>query len=135
MQTIKKAMRLSTRTALTALKTLICSRIVPELRVAQSPDSPVHNWLEKATISYILYSTSGSSDLQGTTLEELQELLDHIVADTGARLSTKATHAAQTLLWKSSCNGGAMMAHAWSRLLRHELFDHAGPLNKARIGR
>lgn len=41
------------------------------------------------------------------------------------RFSAKATHAIQTLLWKAG----------WNSLLCHSVFENAGPINKARIGR
>ncbi|KAI7215800.1 hypothetical protein KC333_g5221 [Hortaea werneckii] len=52
-----------------------------------------------------------------------------------APLSAKATHAAQTLIWKNADRHGSQTAESWLRLLQHPMFDSAGLLNKAKIWR
>ncbi|KAM3419440.1 hypothetical protein BST61_g5366 [Cercospora zeina] len=49
--------------------------------------------------------------------------------------ATKATHAAQTLIWKATDGTDSEIARSCCQLLRHPLFGNAGHVNKGRIGR
>jgi hypothetical protein len=128
-----QAVRISAAPTLAALAAFICKRLSPELYTAPTNDTAIMVWLEKATISYILFATSAS---QGQTADvdiaAIKALLDEISSINQVQFSPKATHAAQTLLWKVASNLGTLTS---CQLLQHPLFFNAGHLNKARIGR
>ncbi|KAI0588960.1 SPO22 domain-containing protein [Pyrenophora tritici-repentis] len=95
------------------------------------------NWIEKAVITRVWF---GSSDgISENTLEQLQALFDTVLQNSNVTFTAPATHAAQTLLWKS-LEAAANQEHhdvaeAWCRLCLHPLFDKAGAQNKAKVSR
>lgn len=135
MQTIRKALSASVASALTALRSFIDLRLVPELESEQPARKAAQTWLEKATISYIMYATTKRPGPKEEMLDDLQEVLDSVARGSEIKFTTKATHAAQTLLWKAIGDSDAGMTYSWCHLLKHALFENAGSLNKARIGR
>lgn len=94
-------------------------------------------WLEKATVTRIWFVVTGLPVAEDAA--KLKELFEESYSTTGQPFSPEATHAAQSLIWKqidinpvSQSNGGA---EVWCRLACHKLFQKAGDLNKAKIGR
>ncbi|KXS96523.1 hypothetical protein AC578_5840 [Pseudocercospora eumusae] len=135
MQTLRKAEQISTEPALDALRLFICDRLLPEVKSAQARDPQVMEWIEKTTVTYILFATTGNDFANGKRASDLKDLLDRISQACGVGLSTKATHAAQTLIWKATGASDEKTPVACCRLLQHPIFEHAGHINKARIGR
>ncbi|KAF2463463.1 SPO22-domain-containing protein [Lindgomyces ingoldianus] len=94
-------------------------------------------WVEKAIITRIWVGTTSSSSQD--ILESLHELFENTLQQTKYPLSTAATHAAQTLLWKrveATYNQEQFAtAEFWCNLCLHMLFDKAGELNKSKITR
>lgn len=74
-----------------------------------------------------------------TNAEALHQLMSTINASMNRQLSDKATHAAQTLLWKhiDACSKAEDWegAESWSRLTMHPLLSNTGDLNCAKIAR
>lgn len=133
MRTMRHAMQISGPPTLAALNIFICSRLLPELRTTPTEDAVLQAWLEKATITFIMFVTSPSQGKAGRIdTSVIKELLDEIHGINQIVFSAKATHAAQTLLWKAANSLGTW---ASCQLLQHPLFFHAGHMNKARIGR
>lgn len=94
-------------------------------------------YLEKTLVTRVWISTS-----QATSLEEVQSLaatVNEIHDATRRTLNADATHAAQTLIWKSidaaTASGNFDVAKAWCRLTQHSLFDNAGEINKSKLAR
>ncbi|EME89756.1 uncharacterized protein MYCFIDRAFT_193597 [Pseudocercospora fijiensis CIRAD86] len=135
MQTLRKAEQISTEPALHALRLFICDRLLPEVKSAQARDPQVMEWLEKTIITYILFVTGGNDFASGKQASDVKDLLDKVEQASGASLSTKATHAAQTLIWKATGGSDEDTPIACCRLLQHPIFERAGHINKARIGR
>lgn len=126
-------MQISAPATLAALKTFICNRLLPELQTPPTEGDTSQTWLERATITYIMFATSPSQEkVTQVDISVIKELLDEISSIGHVQFTPKATHAAQTLLWKVANSLGT-----WSscKLLQHNLFFNAGHLNKARIGR
>lgn len=118
-----------------ALRTFICARLLPNLETHQNDGDAAQAWLEKATVAYILFYTRQSDLTPGSSLHDLRDFLDTINGGLGSPFSPQATHAAQTLLWKASGQSDLGHPFEWGTLLRHPLFENAGLINKARIGR
>lgn len=135
MQTIHKARRVSGTCALTALEEFITFRLLPDLLPGQSEESNARDRLEKTTVTYVLFATTQNEQPPTQTIAGLRTLIDAIVTSGKSALSPKATHAAQTLLWKTAGAANADIADDWCKLLRHPIFESAGHLNKAKIGR
>lgn len=135
MQTLRKAEQMSTEPALDALRLFISDRLLPEVKSAQARDPQVMEWIEKTTVTYILFATTGNDFANGKRASDLKDLLDRIRQACGAGLSTKATHAAQTLIWKATGGSDESTPMACCKLLQHPVFELAGHINKARIGR
>lgn len=135
MQNLHKAAKASPQTVLPVLKSFIGERLLLELEQAGDQSDHVCEWLEKATITYVHLATTQTTEARAEMLDDIQELLDRLQASRESMFSTKATHAAQTLLWKASGDADRSSSYKWCDLLRHPLFDNAGHLNKARIGR
>lgn len=133
MRTMRQAMQICATPTLVALKAFICNRLSTELRTAATGDTVMQTWLEKATITYIMFATSPQKgSIAGVDVAAIKELLDEISGMNQVQFSPKATHAAQTLLWKVTGDLGTWTS---CQLLQHPLFFNAGLLNKARIGR
>ena len=135
MQTIQKLQRLSPQSALSALKTLLNVRLLPDVMPEDTPDSRSIERAEKATVMYVLFATSAPELLRQDALVEIRSTLDEVSHQTKRTLSAKATHAAQTLIWKRANALAGDFVDEWCRLLRHAAFESAGQMNKARIGR
>lgn len=128
MRAMRQAMHISPASTLTALKVFICSRLAPEVRTSTTEDTAMKTWLEKATVTYMMFATSSPK----VDVVAIKELLDEISSTHQVLFSAKATHAAQTLLWKVA---GDVETWTSCQLLQHPLFFNAGHLNKARVGR
>lgn len=135
MQTIHKAKRHSTSCALAALQQLCTARLAPDLAASPQSDQTTLQRIEKAAITYIVFATSESGLSPTEATSGLQQMLDELITRSNVPFSAKATHAAQTLIWKTAGNCELSVTEDWLRLLRHPIFDSAGQLNKARIGR
>ncbi|KAK5116066.1 hypothetical protein LTR85_009348 [Meristemomyces frigidus] len=127
--------RISGHCALTALNELITTRLLPDFLPDTQPESVSRDRLEKATVSYVLFATTQQEAPPVEMTDDLQTLFDTFVGRSNSALSAKATHASQTLIWKTVSGSHTDAAAEWSKLLRHPIFDSAGQLNKARIGR
>lgn len=132
---MRKAHEVLPDVAIAALQTFILERLLPEVSSVHSVLDQVNEWLEKASITYTLYATtrmvsSGESLVDGLTL-----LFDSLHEHAAARFTSKATHAAQTLIWKATSLPDFTVAQQCCLLLRHPLFDNAGNINKGRIAR
>ncbi|SMY19302.1 unnamed protein product [Zymoseptoria tritici ST99CH_1A5] len=133
MKVLRQASKVASSSSLTALAELIHTRLLPELRDTHEKDSTIQCWLEKATVAYILCAKSPASTPQEISVVGIRELLDRIKSEIPALCFTgKATHAAQTLIWQAATGPNT---GEWLHLLRHPVFDNAGHLNKARVGR
>ena len=95
----------------------------------------VQTWLEKALVAYVLLATSQPSTSSQALPKDLTALLDTMRNSGYPRLSTKATHAMQTLLWKASTKLSNVDAYRWCQTMTHPAFDNAGRVNKGCIGR
>jgi hypothetical protein len=92
----------------------------------------IQAWLEKATIAYILIARSPPRTSPDEAIAGIRELLNHINDELRLCFTAKATHAAQTLIWQAAAEPKVM---EWLHLLQHPVFENAGHLNKARVGR
>jgi len=135
MQTVYKAKRYNVACALSALQGLVCFRLLPDLAPNAVPDNVTSERLEKAAVTCVLFATSQNEVPPAGVVSGLQTLLDTVYKRSGCPFSAKATHAAQTLIWKTAGTSSPDVAADWLKLLRHPMFDGAGQLNKARIGR
>ncbi|KAF2768602.1 SPO22-domain-containing protein [Teratosphaeria nubilosa] len=134
MQTIHKARSCSAEVALQALQQLISMRLACDVSPDLGEDAGRER-MEKAFVTYVMFATSSSEIPEAARVEGLQAVLDDTARQTKAALSVKATHAAQTLIWKAAGVAGAVLADEWCKLLRHAIFESAGQTNKAKIGR
>lgn len=135
MQVTTKACEWSQASAVSTLSSFISQRLLPHLADSQPGESAADSWLEKALVTYVKFAASQNRESCDAMLADALELFDRIHNQGHLILSSKATHAAQTLLWKASSDSKFPAASDWSRLLQHRLFDNAGQCNKARIGR
>lgn len=135
MRTINKARRFSPQCALAALKLFLTLRLLPDLSSDGERDSAAVDRLEKLVVTFVLFATMQSGLASASAVTELQDFLDTMTARTSFALSAKATHAAQTLIWKQVGTADPSTVGEWSSLLQHSVFDRAGHFNKAIIGR
>lgn len=135
MSTLRKASAQSCPTALHALRVLICNRLLTAVQDDMTGGNAAQVWLEKASIAYILFHTRAPDFAPHTSSDDLQDLFDSLSNALGLSFSAKATHAGQTLMWKAIGKSNAVQVFGWCQLLRHPLFENAGHVNKARIGR
>ncbi|OQO09159.1 hypothetical protein B0A48_06050 [Cryoendolithus antarcticus] len=119
---------------LSSLDQLIRNRLLPDLTTAMETDE-LHTWLEKAAVTYTSVCTANAFTSVGEPVAMLTALFDAIVHATQSPVSAKATHTIQTLIWNASSKSTGEDTKSWLQLLRHPLFDSAGVVNKARIGR
>jgi hypothetical protein len=119
--------------ALEAIQELVNLRLIPDVGAAMDPGGAAQDRLEKATVTYVAFATIPPAHASENTTSKLQEFLDDIANEN--TLSTKAVHAAQTLLWKTAGAATPDSAEQWWKLLKHPIFDGAGQMNKAKIGR
>lgn len=89
-------------------------------------------WIQTALITRLWMSSA-------TSTEALNQLMVTINMRMSHQMSDKATHAAQTLLWKhiDACTKAEDWAGAesWSKLTMHPLLSNTGDLNSAKIAR
>ena len=135
MQTIRKAHELQPNVAIAALQYLIVERILPEVSGLQGASDQVNVWLEKASITFALYATNRIIAAGENHVDGLLSLFDKLKKQPGVHFTAKATHAAQTLIWKATSVPDSTVAQQCCLLLQHALFENAGYINKGRIGR
>ncbi|KAK3072410.1 sporulation-specific protein 22 [Teratosphaeriaceae sp. CCFEE 6253] len=135
MQTIHKVKRVSLQSAIAGLSGLISLRLLPDILPEDATDSQSLIRLEKAIVTYVLFVISSEELPQDIALADIGQTLETFSHQTKRTLSAKATHAAQTLIWKKTAALGGDLVDDWCRLLRHAAFESAGHMNKARIGR
>jgi hypothetical protein len=131
MQAVHHVQKVSSDVACQALHQLIVQRLLPDIN--EAVDDNTKQWLEKACVTCTLFAT-GDRSFNGI-ISRLGGTFDAIVQRTGKPLSPKATHAVQTLIWKTIDGSEAEVAESWCGLLKHDIFASAGQINKARIGR
>lgn len=127
--------RVQPEAALAALKSFICQRLLPEVSGQHDRTENLQMWLEKSAVTLIMLATRNLTLPSVQAAVDLRETFDHIRASASLQFSTKATHAAQTLLWQVTNSPGDAAAQQCYQLLRHPLFCNAGTINKGRIGR
>ena len=134
LQAIHRVKAYSVQTACDALFALIRSRLLPRLTSGEEPIEADCEHLEKACVTFVLFSFEGAK-AGSSPVQKLTDLLDLIAHEKSGILSAKAVHAMQTLIWKTSESGGALQVDGWLQLLRHAAFEAAGQTNKSIIGR
>ena len=134
MQTIHRARRVSAETACNAIRRLITERLLQDLTDEGDTGSSNIDYMEKACVTYTLFASTDLRESRAAT-DALRNTLDAVVQRRNNVLSPKATHAAQTLMWKAVGASDPETAEVWCTLLRHPLFEAAGQTNKARIAR
>ncbi|EMC95490.1 hypothetical protein BAUCODRAFT_123922 [Baudoinia panamericana UAMH 10762] len=135
MQTLHEARHDSTQCALAALQQLIVSRLLVNIAPDGNDDEMACEWLERATVTYVLFATTLPEQASNPLTNSMLPLFDTIFNRTKRSFSPEATHTAQTLLWKKANIVSGDDIGVICRLLSHSLFDSAGQVNKARIGR
>ena len=135
MQTIHRVRKVDVDAACLALGKLISGRMPPNIAADQSNAPPIQDYLERACISQVLFATSSPGVARQFAIDQLHQTFNAIVQRSNSLFSPQATHAAQTLIWKAAAASDPDTAERWFVLLRHPLFDGAGQVNKARIGR
>jgi hypothetical protein len=134
MKAIHRVQKTSVDAACSALEQLVLVRILPDLTASTTAEDPLKDWLEKACVTYTLFATSNPTPVPQSVVERLENMCSAIVHRTGKGLSPRATHAMQTLIWKTTTSNGDV-GEAWCTLLQHTIFDSAGHTSKAKIGR
>lgn len=135
MQSVHRVRKIHPEIACHALSELITSRLLPDLTATQKTESGLHSWVEKSCVTYTLFATSNIEGNRNFAIDGLEHVLNAIMQRFSNSLSPKATHAAQALIWKAAGDAGADTAQRWCSLLQHPLFNGAGNVNKAKIGR
>lgn len=113
----------------------ITSRLLPEAMADGNPNTEVLTWIEKACVTYTSFVTRDAQGTQQVTIDWLHMVFDATAKTLRGGFPSRATHAMQALIYKASGTGDTNMAKKWLAMLRHPVFDTAGPLNKAKIGR
>lgn len=127
--------QISVHSTLRLLAQLICSRLLVDLPTDDVPDDEAYVRLEKAVVTYTLFATAQNDSQPAVTADDIASLLDAIHQRSKRPLSAEATHASQTLIWKATGAVSGEASESWCQLLQHDIFDGAGLVNKARIGR
>ena len=136
MQCIHRIRKASIEAACHGLEQLITVRLLPDSSAVRGADDPIQTWIEKSCVTYALFATSRPDTARSFAIEGLGSILDAVAQrNTISVFSAKATHAAQTLIWKAAGSPDSEIEAGWCSLLRHPLFDSAGQGNKAKIGR
>lgn len=135
MQTIRKAHELQPDVAIAALQMFILERLLPEVSGLHSASDQVNEWLEKASVTFTLYATTRMIGAGENYADGLLLLFDKLKNHPSVQFTAKATHAAQTLIWKATSVLDSTIAQQCCLLLQHPLFENAGYINKGRIGR
>lgn len=133
-QAIHRVRKHSAQIACEALAAFIRDRLIPIFAAGGNVSDDDQIRLEKACVTFVLFSVNSKEDLVAAAIGSLQYLLDRLTQTIGNLLSAQAVHAMQTLIWKA-CGSDMSTTDAWLQLLRHPAFDGAGQANKARIGR
>ena len=135
MKSIHRVRKVSLRVACHALGDFITEQLLPSLTVDREPNDAVWIWIEKTCVTYTLLVTSDSHETQNNSIQWLKGIYDTIAGVIARPLPPRATHATQALIWKAASLKATELADTWHVLLRHPLFDSAGQMNKAKIGR
>ena len=135
MKVIHRVNQASHVAACRALEDFLTSRLLPDVIDGGETDHRVLKWVEQVCVTYALLVVQGSQRAQHVTIDWLQGAYDATAAALNGTFSSKATHAIQALVYKISAPNDANVADKWLRILRHPLFNNAGQVNKAKIGR
>ena len=135
MQAVHQVRRMNVEIACQALAELMATRLLPDLSAGEEATGAIQTYVEKACVTYTLFATSDPESARDFAISGLSSLFDAISESSYNSLSARATHAAQTLIWKATGAADCESADKWCNLLRHPLFHSAGKVNKARIGR
>ncbi|CAK1355183.1 unnamed protein product [Cercospora beticola] len=135
MQAASKAYHTFPDIAISAMQIFAMDRILPEMASAGDRADQVKDWLEKATITCTLWASRQMIETGKYLSDKLLLLYDQIQQRQSEPFTTKATHAAQTLIWKAVDGSVNAASGGCCQLLRHPLFCNAGHVNKGRIGR
>ncbi|RMX86133.1 hypothetical protein D0869_03302 [Hortaea werneckii] len=135
MQAIHQAKRHDTMCALTALKYLATDRLVADTADFSETGGMTVDRIERTVVTYSLFATTSNDIDAAEAIDCFHDLLEVLYRHMKAPLSAKATHAAQTLIWKNADRHVSQAAENWLKLLQHPIFDSAGLLNKAKIWR
>ncbi|OQO08372.1 hypothetical protein B0A48_06242 [Cryoendolithus antarcticus] len=119
---------------LSSLDQLIRNRLLPDLTSVMETDE-LPTWLEKAVVTYTSVCTATAFTSACKPVATLTTLFDAIIHATQSPLSARTTHTIQTLIWNASAKSTGENTKSWLHLVQHCLFDSAGVVNKARIGR
>jgi hypothetical protein len=135
MQAIRKVHDQSESIALDCLEHFVSKRLVPEAANRTEHDTTTQDWIERACVAFILYATQDTAFMTNDITTRIQTILNHIGHRADISFTPRATHAAQTLIWKAMSRASPEVADAMCDVLRNRVFDSAGSINKARIGR
>ncbi|KAK0875733.1 sporulation-specific protein 22 [Friedmanniomyces endolithicus] len=135
MQTVNKLRRISLHSALVGLTDFITTRLLPDCVPDDAVDERRSDRLERAIVTYVIFVTTSDELPARDTAAGVKFILDEVSHRTTRTLSARATHAAQTLIWKKTGAADAESSDEWCQLLRHAVFESAGHMNKAKIGR
>ncbi|RFU28018.1 hypothetical protein B7463_g8334, partial [Scytalidium lignicola] len=95
------------------------------------------DWIEQVLITrlYMTVSQRESTD----ALASLEDILNHISSNLNEQISSTATLAAHTLLWKriesNYKQGQYDVSEKWCQLAMHKIFENSGNANMTRISR
>ncbi|KAK4911225.1 sporulation-specific protein 22 [Elasticomyces elasticus] len=135
MQSIHKLRHKSSQSSLAALTDFIAARLLPDCAPADTASGQSFERLERALVTYVMFACTSSGLEAQDSLVGIRSVLDEVSRQTERGLSARATHAAQTLIWKRASSATDDFVDEWCQLLQHTMFDSAGQMNKARIGR
>ncbi|KAK3696048.1 sporulation-specific protein 22 [Vermiconidia calcicola] len=135
MRAIQKVRKISAEVACHALGELIVSRLLPDVPAASNSRDGLQGWIEKACVTYAHFAASISVATYGQVIDRLGSVFDAVAKQSRTTFSPRATHAIQALIWKAMASAEHGNADALCSLLRHPLFESAGQVNKAMIGR
>ena len=135
MRAIHRIQRVNTQVALDALAELTTTRLLTDVPADRDADTPLQDRVEKVCVTYVLFATTAPGAASFQAIDGLLATLDAVAQRSKKPFTAKATHAAQTLLWKAAGAAESEIADRWCIILRHPLFESAGHINKARIGR
>lgn len=135
MQAIRKVHEQAAQTAFDALEHYIVKRLIPEAAHGTEDRTPAQDWVERACVALILHATENPASMDVESTNRMRDVLDSAGQTASITFTPKATHAAQTVIWKAISGTRSEVANIMCDLLRHPVFDRAGNLNKARVGR
>lgn len=135
MKAVNRVNTASHLVACKALGDLLTSRLLPDIMIDGELNQEIMAWIERVCVTYALFVTKGAERADHVTVDWLQQIYDATSRAVGGMFSSKATHAIQALVYKASATKDANLAKKWLQILRNPLFDTAGQVNKAKIGR